>query len=474
MQCAFCGTENRPEYKFCGMCGVKLERRHAERRVHASGVSTKCPSCGHMNEGGLKFCGMCGTRVERRLQERRVAGSEDARAAAIANAQLPTPEAAGRMKSQRASVAAPAADIPVAGARRGEPSIFHDESASAAKIKDAPIKTAQIANGSQTSGSQTGDAPVSRSQVSGSRTNDSRAVHSQDVHSPAANSQVVHPQISGPSFLGLNSQPEGSGEYLLEDEPSRGGLRKLVLLVILAAIIGLVFVQWRSNIKANPKPAPAKAEPASSPGPQGNNQPPAPANADQPGKDAGTSGKDASAPAKDVSAKDVNAKDDDKSSTAVGDEAKPESASSSSSVVPKANAAPTAAAENSDDKKTPESDAAKPSPAAKVTDDTHLPDHKPSAALLRAQQYLQGRGVPQNCEQGMLYLRAATEKNDPGAAIQMAALYSSGHCVKQDRVMAYRWFNSAHELQPANIWIQRNMDQLWAQMTSQERRLAGY
>jgi TPR repeat protein len=74
----------------------------------------------------------------------------------------------------------------------------------------------------------------------------------------------------------------------------------------------------------------------------------------------------------------------------------------------------------------------------------------------------------------MLYLRAATEKNDPGAAIQMAALYSSGHCVKQDRVMAYRWFNSAHELEPANTWIQRNMDQLWAQMTSQERRLAGY
>jgi hypothetical protein len=56
----------------------------------------------------------------------------------------------------------------------------------------------------------------------------------------------------------------------------------------------------------------------------------------------------------------------------------------------------------------------------------------------------------------------------------MAALYTSGLCVKQDRVMAYRWFNSAHELQPANMWIQKNMDQLWAQMSSQERRLAGY
>ncbi len=470
MQCAFCGTENRSEYKFCGMCGVKLERRHAERRVHPTGVSTKCPSCGHMNEGGLKFCGMCGTRVERRMQERRVAGSEDARAAAIANAQLPTPEAAGRVKSQRSSVAAPAADLPVPGARRGEPSIFHDESASASKVKDAPA--AQIINGSQISGSQSGDAPIGRSQVVDARAAHSPVANSKIVNPQVVNSQVVHPQISGPSFLGLNSQPEGSGEYLLEDEPSRGGLRKLVLLVILAAIIGLVFVQWRSNLKANPKPAPAKAEPAKaepvpSPGPQGDNQPPAPASADQPAKDAPT-------PAKDVNAKDVNAKDDDKSSTAAADESKPEAPSSSASVVPKANASPTEAAANSESKKTAESDDVKPSPAAKATDDPHLADHKPSAALLRAQQYLQGRGVPQNCEQGMLYLRAATEKNDPGAAIQMAALYSSGHCVKQDRVMAYRWFNSAHELEPANTWIQRNMDQLWAQMTSQERRLAGY
>ena len=110
-----------------------------------------------------------------------------------------------------------------------------------------------------------------------------------------------------------------------------------------------------------------------------------------------------------------------------------------------------------------------------MAEEARIPDYKPSAALVRAQQYIRGTGgVGQNCEQGLLYLHAATDKSDPGAAIQMAALYSSGLCVKQDRVMAYRWFNSAHELQPANVWIQRNMDQLWAQMSSQERRLAGY
>jgi NADH pyrophosphatase NudC (nudix superfamily) len=64
MLCTFCGTENRPENKFCGMCGVRMDRRQAERR----GLQTpalRCPSCGHVNEAGHKFCGMCGGRREK-------------------------------------------------------------------------------------------------------------------------------------------------------------------------------------------------------------------------------------------------------------------------------------------------------------------------------------------------------------------------------------------------------------------------
>jgi TPR repeat protein len=101
-------------------------------------------------------------------------------------------------------------------------------------------------------------------------------------------------------------------------------------------------------------------------------------------------------------------------------------------------------------------------------------DQKPSSTLLRAQQFLQGKGVQQNCEQGLVYLRAAAQKNEPAAAVQMGALYASGHCVQQDKVMAYRWFNAAHELQPANQWIQRNLNQLWSEMSDQEHRLAAY
>jgi hypothetical protein len=415
MLCTFCGTENRPEYKFCGMCGVRLERRQAERRASPGGLSMKCAECNHVNDPGLKFCGMCGTRVERRVQERR-ASADEPRAAAIANAQLPTPDSGGRASAQVVELTDRRAEVPISRPRRGEPAIFRNERNEPARETRLPVKESNSASARESN-------------------------------------------ISGPSFLGLNTPQSGNDvEYLLEDEPSGGGLRKLVLLVILAAIIGLVFVQWRSNLKANPKAAPAKTDPATpTTAPQGDNQPPAPSATTPSAEDATKTAATATTSDPDAVA----------ASEAKDKPAEPASNGANSSVPAEG------AAEIPVEKKPSGGTIAQPGADSKP-DDAKLADYKPSPALVRAQQYLRGRGVQQNCEQGLLYLHAATDKSDPGAAIQMAALYSSGVCVKQDRVMAYRWFNSAHELQPGNVWIQKNMDQLWAQMSSQERRLSGY
>ena len=416
MLCTFCGTDNRPEYKFCGSCGVRLERRQAERRSHQSG-STKCAGCGHVNEPGMKFCGMCGTRTERRMEDRRSIG-EAARAAAIANAQLPPPEVKGRATTQVAAPPEPSDEVPVALPRRGEPAIFRNESPRNEGVRAEATPVEGIRKESGNNG-----------------------------------------RISGPSFLGLNSQPDNNEgvEYLLEDEPSGGGLRKLLLLLVLAAILGLLFVQWRSSFKASPKPpAPAKSDPSiPANAPQGNNLPSDPV-------------VPAVTEAPKTAASGTNAVTAGAASEVKAPRAEP-TALETTSPSPLATGSDegTAPAKPTTEKALPDSD-------SKGAEEARIPDYKPSAALVRAQQYIRGTGVPQNCEQGLLYLHAATDKNDPGADIQMAALYSSGICVKQDRVMAYRWFNSAHELQPANVWIQRNMDQLWAQMSSQERRLAGY
>ena len=367
----------------------------------------------------MKFCGMCGTRIERRMEERRGTG-DASRAAAIANAQLPPPDVKRKSTTLVAApTEEPSVETAVALPRRGEPAIFRNETP------------------------RNGTARA-------------ESVSSEAVRKESGNGG----RISGPSFLGLNSQPDNNDgvEYLLEDEPSGGGLRKLLLLLVLAAILGLLFVQWRSSFKANPKPpVPAKSDPSTpATAPQGSNQPAdviGPAVAESPkaaasgaSATAGGAVSEAKAPRTEPTALETTAP----SPLATGSDAGTASAKSSSG-----NPLP-----NAD---------------TKGAEEARIPDYKPSAALVRAQQYIRGSGgVSQSCEQGLLYLHAATDKSDPGAAIQMAALYSSGLCVKQDRVMAYRWFNSAHELQPANVWIQRNMDQLWAQMSSQERRLAGY
>ncbi|HZD08067.1 MAG TPA: zinc ribbon domain-containing protein [Candidatus Limnocylindrales bacterium] len=414
MLCTFCGTDNRPEYKFCGSCGVRLERRQAERRSRQSG-STKCAGCGHVNEPGMKFCGMCGTRGDRRMEERRGTG-DAARAAAIANAQLPPPEAKGRATTQVAEPPELSDEVPVALPRRGEPAIFRNE----------PPR------------------------------NERTESVSSEIRKESGNGG----RISGPSFLGLNSQPDNNEgvEYLLEDEPSGSGLRKVLLLLVLAAILGLLFVQWRSSFKASPKPpAPAKSDPSTpANAPQGNNQPSDPV-------------VPAVTEAPKTAASGTNAVTTGAASEVKAPRTEP-TALETTSPSPLATSSDegTTSAKTTTEKALPDSD-------GKEAEDARIPDYKPSAALVRAQQFIRGTGgVQQNCEQGMLYLRAATDKSDPGAAIQMAALYSSGLCVRQDRVMAYRWFNSAHELQPANMWIQKNMDQLWTQMSSQERRLAGY
>jgi len=233
--------------------------------------------------------------------------------------------------------------------------------------------------------------------------------------------------IGGPSFLGLSDDSRNQGQYLLDEEESSGGvLRKLVLIAILGAIAGLVFVQWKSGIWANPKaPEPPKiaAAPAITP-----------ASLPSPSETLNKSSEQASA---------------QRSADATTD-AGTTSPSAHSSLASE------------------EKDISKPAAPEPST-------RKPSAALQRAQDYLQGRGgVQQNCEQALSYLRVAAQANEPAAAVQMGALYATGRCVRRDPVMAYRWLNSAHELEPANAEIQANIDRLWAQMTALERRQAGH
>ncbi len=389
MVCSFCGTENRSENKFCGICGVRLERRQAERRSAPRTASLHCVACNTINEPGYKFCGNCGTRLDRRVGERRGA------------------EVSAGLSSAKASDVAASRTV---DRRQSAPVVVEEHPA-----REGPIHR---------------EPAMFRSEV------------------------TEHHGIQGPSFLGLSDDPDHVGDYLLEDEgSSRGGLRKLVLVAILAAIIGLIFVQWRSSLHANPKHStPATNSPSSAPAPSPQSGTQAPASAiDDEGK------------------KNEPAAMAQEPALPVSDAGKSGETNAEASPSPESTESPAGKSLDVADRSTD------PPPPAESTATPEIPaDQKPSSTLLRAQQFLQGKGVQQNCEQGLIYLRAAAQKNEPAAAVQMGALYAAGHCVQQDKVMAYRWFNAAHELQPANQWIQRNLNQLWAQMSEQEHRLAAY
>lgn len=370
MICTFCGTESPQGNRFCGMCGVRLERRKSERRTHQRG-STACPGCGHLNEPGYKFCGMCGAKIDQRTRERR-ASEGGPRANAVANIQLPAPEPRRTAFQREPEMAAVGASTLVA----------------------TPHEDHQYAQ------------------------------------------REVPSSVSGPSFLGLN-EPTGDTEYLLEEQgSSHRGLRALLLLIVLAAIVGLIFVQYRSSLKANPRsPAPPNPGPATVPRSEGRSGP-------------------------------LN--QDKARQTAVAVRGLQSAVTLVAAAIPPLKAGDATLKQDAQTDG-PQSDPAKNETAESGVDPPSAAD-PPSPALIKAQQYLHGHGVRQSCEQGMVYLRAAARENDPQAAVQMGALYSSGVCVARDRVKAYEWFNSAREMQPENRWISRNLDELWAHMTPQERR----
>jgi hypothetical protein len=96
----------------------------------------------------------------------------------------------------------------------------------------------------------------------------------------------------------------------------------------------------------------------------------------------------------------------------------------------------------------------------------------PNAPVRLAAMYVKGEGVPRSCEQAIVLLKTAAEKENAVARNQLASMYGSGVCVPRNRVEAYRWASSALAANPNSEWAQQRRDQLWQQMTPEERALA--
>lgn len=94
----------------------------------------------------------------------------------------------------------------------------------------------------------------------------------------------------------------------------------------------------------------------------------------------------------------------------------------------------------------------------------------PEAPVKLANMYIKGDGVPQSCDQAVVLLRSAAAKENAPARSRLGSLYATGTCVQKNRVRAYEYMSQALEVNPKAAGARDSRQQLWAQMTPQERQ----
>jgi len=375
-----------------------------------------CWSCGHANPDTHKFCGECGKSL---FKPEKVVSEITASKNFKAYAEQTAPEAKVRKPEPPPVIASTAPPLegvmlsppvppPQSNPLVEEPRVVHDD----------PVATAMSA------------APVR-------------------IHDRVPN------RITGPSFLGLSDEPgaqSSESSYLLEDESDSGSSWRGYVMLAAFVILGLLVIRNWADVRTMAASYGQKLGLADS---QKHTTLPERVTASN---DAATSTPD-TAPTESNSSTPAEKNDTTKKTTSqqTAKLEKPQNDAGES--------------ENPADKDSTAS-ADSPEPAAKQpTKDLSTP--RPvydNSQLEEAQKYLQGRGVPQDCNRGLNLLRSAAKQPNPKARTQMAALYVSGHCVSEDLAQAYNWFARAQELEPHNRLIERNLDSLWARMSDEQRR----
>ena len=269
---------------------------------------------------------------------------------------------------------------------------------------------------------------------------------------------------AAPSFLGLNEEPTGSVTYLLEDELSTGHWGRTVVLIVLLAAVGIAGWHWRTQLRAYvtarlaQEPNNNSAEAAT----------PLPAPISTSAPEAAPATPNASTPLeKPESVADLPASPPQSSAPPVPGQVAtppaPQPAKPDQSASNQAQATPGDALQaESRVPQSTEPQVQKPSPV------------RPSADQLEAEgeKYLYGTGVPVNCDRAQKSLFAAAGQSNAKAYSVLGTMYATGHCADRDLPLAYHWFAKALHEDPANTRLQRDLQVLWSQMSTDERQIA--
>jgi len=330
---------------------------------------------------------------------------------------------------------------------------------------------------------------------------------------PAREAAPVSTSIGGPSFLGLSDTP-ASMAYVAEDgNAPRSHWRGWTALILIAIFAILGLLEWRAEknqssngpigimkmqidrlkgskgVVVTPPPssqAAGEATSASSPNPSGPQMQiaphprpqtvnPQPANPPEPppaNRGAASNQPPAASPVAKVQPSPPQA---GSAANAPKPQTPPAKAESTKTESPAAQSAetekpakPTVPGAEELAKAANASDAA----AASAWLWKSVAKGNPEAPIKLANMYIKGEGVAQSCDQAMVLLRSAAAKENAGARSRLGTLYATGTCVPRNRVRAYQYMSEALEANPNATWARDFRQQLWTQMTPEERQRA--
>lgn len=312
--------------------------------------------------------------------------------------------------------------------------------------------------------------------------------------------------VVGPSFLGLSDPPAVVAEPAVLAEPEVGGSgwRAWVAIFVVLLFAFLGYLEWRAETnQTNDGPvailkseiqrlksafagsaaptsdsAPAESSTGSSPhaAPTGPATQPTPTQSQPAATSESANNNSSSVPQSPTSAGNANVVSSSIPPPAVSQTmpaptpAKPPVDTPSTSPQSKATAAPKPLVPGAEElaKANDASDAS----AATAWLWKSVAKGNPEAPVKLANMYIKGDGVPRSCDQAMVLLKSAAAKDNAAARSRLGSLYATGNCVPRDRVKAYQWMSASLQVNPTGQWARDYREQIWAQMTPQERSLA--
>lgn len=429
-----------------------------------------CPKCGEDNADNFRFCGMCGTLLE---PPRRMI--------------TPAPEARPPI-----SPPAPVSHVPISQSQVSQPisqtKIANAPAAAARPVaaERAPVAPARlvppISGPSMLGLNQPGfDQPTS------SRTVSREAVVHDDRPASSRIPTVVIPTVANPSFEERNSnQPDpadhtqyqpsmdslrerafsGLDSFLEPEEPKTGGRRIFLMILLLAALGGAGWWIYTNYLGTGEKRKPETTASNASETPADT---PSQSDTQSQSKTTATpnAGNSQAAVPSSSSVPEGPSENAGPTPDAAGNTAG-ESAEKTAPVA-KAPAAPAAAAPISKREAKREAQLARPRTAKPPAPE---PEDTGDAAFRKGEAYLYGRGAPENCDEAVKNLKAASAKSNARARSAFGTMYATGHCVPRDLPTSYTWFALALRADPNNQILEKDLTAIWNQMTPPERQLA--